>query len=156
MNKVRLFIGVFALLAIVSVSIANSGHAQRSSRSKHMQQAHLIVTPDQVKWGPGPPALPPGAELAVIEGDPSKAGASFTIRAKLPDGYKIPPHWHPTDERVTVLQGSFGRGVGGKCDAAAGRRCPQDRMHQCPWASDRMPGLLAKPSFRYRGLVHSR
>jgi len=121
MNRFRLFIGVLALLAIVSLSLANAGDPQRTSRPTHIQQAHVIVTPDQIKWGPGPPALPAGSQLAIIEGDPSKAGALFTIRAKLPDGYKIPPHWHPTDERVTVLQGSFGMGVGAKFDTAAGQ-----------------------------------
>jgi quercetin dioxygenase-like cupin family protein len=59
-----------------------------------------------------------------LEGNPSKAGVPFTIRAKFPDGYKVPPHWHPTDERVTVLQGRLGMGLGEKFDPAAGRELP--------------------------------
>lgn len=69
--------------------------------------AHVALSPDDLKWGPSPPSMPAGAEMAVLEGDPTKAGVPFTLRAKLPDGYTVPPHWHPTDERVTVLQGTL-------------------------------------------------
>ncbi len=65
-----------------------------------------------------PPSFPAGAQMAVLSGDPSKAGP-FTIRAKFPDGYKIMPHWHPTDENVTVLEGSFAMGTGEKFDQSA-------------------------------------
>lgn len=79
---------------------------------KHDKDEHVFVKPDDVKWGPAPPGLPAGAQLAVIAGDPSKAGAPFVVRAKLPDGWIVPPHWHPSDENVTVLAGTLivGRG----------------------------------------------
>ena len=64
-----------------------------------------------VKWGPGPDFLPRGARFVVIQGDPSKSGV-YTIRLRLPNGYKIPPHFHPTDEHVTVLSGTFLIGMG--------------------------------------------
>src|SRR5437763_12771735 len=72
---------------------------------------HVMVRPDDVKWGPAPPALPAGAKAAVLVGDPTKAVA-YVIRVKMPDGYKVPPHWHPTDENVTVIKGTLmiGRG----------------------------------------------
>lgn len=70
------------------------------------------VTPDEIKWGPAPPKLPPGAQFAVIQGDPSVPGALYTIRAKLPDGYSVPPHWHPMDEHVTVIEGTIELGMG--------------------------------------------
>lgn len=82
-----------------------------------------MVTPDQVKWGPGPPVLPPGAQAAVLEGDPSKAGP-LTVRLKFPDGYRVPPHSHPADERVVVIQGTLGVGTGDRFDAAAGHELP--------------------------------
>ena len=85
---------------------------------------HIVVTPDEIKWGPGPPGLPPGAQLAVLRGDPSKAGAPFTMRAKLPDGYRVPPHWHPTDENVSVVQGTLMIGMGSKWDESAGKELP--------------------------------
>jgi ketosteroid isomerase-like protein len=81
--------------------------------------AHAMVGgAGAVTWGDPPPSLPPGAKLAVLMGDPTKAGP-FTIRGQLPAGYKIPAHWHPTDEYVTVLSGTFGIGMGEKFDEAA-------------------------------------
>ena len=53
--------------------------------------------------------------MAVLSGDPTKAG-SFTVRMKAPSNYKIAPHTHPTDERLTVISGSFKIGMGEKFD----------------------------------------
>ena len=64
-----------------------------------------------VKWGPGPDFLPHGARFAVIQGDPSGSGV-YTIRLRLPNNYRFPPHFHPTDEHVTVLAGTFLVGMG--------------------------------------------
>jgi quercetin dioxygenase-like cupin family protein len=76
---------------------------------------HTMVTPNELKWGDAPPILPPGAKLAVLAGDPGKAGL-FIVRLKFPSGYKIPAHWHPTDENITVISGSFAAGMGDKLD----------------------------------------
>lgn len=65
----------------------------------------------QLNWGPAPAVFPPGAEMAVLEGNPSTA-AEFTVRLRMPDGYRIPPHTHPTDENVTVISGAFKVGMG--------------------------------------------
>ena len=62
-------------------------------------------------WGPGPPALPAGAQAAIISGDPGKAGP-FVMRLKFPAHYVIAPHWHPTDETVTVIDGKLSLGMG--------------------------------------------
>jgi hypothetical protein len=78
---------------------------------------HNAFTPDQVTWGPVPPVLAAGAQLAVLEGDPMAASGAYTVRLKMPDGYKIPPHWHPKRENVTVISGSFKVGMGDKFDA---------------------------------------
>ena len=64
-----------------------------------------------LKWGPAPAILPAGAQMAVVRGDPNKQG-EFVIQLRLPDGYRIPPHTHPTDEHVTVLEGMFSAGMG--------------------------------------------
>jgi hypothetical protein len=73
----------------------------------------MAVQANALKWGPPPPGLPAGAQVAVVSGDPSKS-AGYVIRAKLPSGYKIAPHTHPTDENVTVLSGAFHFGMGDK------------------------------------------
>ena len=72
---------------------------------------------EQMKFGPPPPALPPGATVAVIEGDPSASGKLFTLRIRVPDGYRIAPHWHLSDEHITVVSGNFRLGMGDTADA---------------------------------------
>lgn len=66
----------------------------------------VTVNASDLKWGPAPPDLPKGAELAVMHGDPTKPG-SFAMRLKAPDGYKIPPHWHTRDEELTIISGTL-------------------------------------------------
>ena len=75
---------------------------------------HIMVTPNDLKWA-DVPSLPPGAKVAVIEG-PMDQATPFTIRIKLPADYKIPAHWHPAIEHVTVLSGTFNLGMGDKLD----------------------------------------
>jgi ChrR-like protein with cupin domain len=76
----------------------------------------FAFTPDQIQYGPPPPFIAPGSQLAVIEGDPTASSGDFTVRLKMPDGYKIAPHWHPKRENVTVLSGNFKVGMGDKWD----------------------------------------
>ena len=94
----------------VAISLAALVMAQPS-------QAQNAFTPDQVKFGPAPPFLPPGAQLAVLEGDPMSSSGDFTIRLKMPDGYKVAPHTHPNRENVTVLSGTLKVGMGDQFDA---------------------------------------
>ena len=81
-------------------------------------QAQNAFTPDEVKYGPAPPFLPVGAQLAVLEGDPMASSGDFTIRLKMPDGYKVAPHTHPSRENVTVLSGTLKVGMGDQFDAS--------------------------------------
>lgn len=84
------------------------------SASAQSATGPTIVKPMALQWNP----FAPGIELAVLSGDPTKAG-HYTIRLRLTDGTKIPPHWHPEDENVTVMRGSFAAGMGDKFDDAA-------------------------------------
>ena len=107
------------LLAAISMNLAQDvKYKVKNPPAGTAGQTHTMVMPNDIKWGPAPPALPPGAQMAVLGGDPTKTGL-FTIRAKFPDGYKIMPHWHPTDENVTVLEGTFAMGIGEKFDESA-------------------------------------
>src|SRR5881394_4106939 len=83
------------------------------------KEAPALYPPDAIKWQPGPPSLPKGAMMAVLEGDPTKAGP-FVFRVKLPDGYRVPPHTHPKIERVTVIAGTFFIGQGDRFDPKKG------------------------------------
>jgi quercetin dioxygenase-like cupin family protein len=75
--------------------------------------AHVMAAVADAKWGPAPPLLPPGAQIAVLAGDPGKP-APYTVRLKFPAGYDIPAHSHPTDENVTVVSGDLFMGMGNK------------------------------------------
>jgi quercetin dioxygenase-like cupin family protein len=90
---------VGALLALVVALLTRAAAAQAPA----------------LKWGPAPPVFPPGAKFAVLQGDPSQA-ALFTVRLEFPAGYTLPPHFHPTDEHVTVISGTFLVGMGDKAD----------------------------------------
>jgi anti-sigma factor ChrR (cupin superfamily) len=79
-------------------------------------QEHQMITPADLKWA-DVPSLPQGAKIAVIEGKMSEAQA-FTVRLRFPANYKLPAHWHPAVERVTVLSGTFHMGTGDKLDQA--------------------------------------
>jgi Domain of unknown function (DUF4437) len=93
------------------------------SAQPHMEREHVVFLPDDIKWIDGPASLPPGAKMAVLEGDPTKEGA-FVLRVKMPDGFKIMPHTHPKDERVTVLSGILYMGMGEKFDESVSRAMP--------------------------------
>jgi quercetin dioxygenase-like cupin family protein len=104
---------LIALLLLVAASPA----AAQGSPTQAAEHA-IMVLPDQVSWKPAPPSLPAGARAAVLEGNPKEAGP-FTMRLALPDGYRIPPHYHPAAERVTVIKGTFQLGMGDKFDQSA-------------------------------------
>ena len=76
---------------------------------------HMLVDPDKLNWA-AVPSLPSGAQIAVIEG-PMNEAVPFTVRLKFPANYRIPPHWHPAVERVTVLSGTFNMGTGDTFDS---------------------------------------
>jgi hypothetical protein len=73
-------------------------------------------TPDTIPWGAAPPFVAAGAQLAVIEGNPAASTGDYTVRLKMPDGYRIAPHWHPKRENVTVISGTFKVGMGDTFD----------------------------------------
>jgi quercetin dioxygenase-like cupin family protein len=97
------------------------------------------MQPEEIKWGPAPPVLSPGAKIAVLAGDPATTGL-LTIRLKMPAGYIIAPHWHPTDEHVTVISGTFSLGMGDVLDKkqsktlkAGGYAVAPANMHHFAW-----------------------
>jgi len=103
-------------IALGMFAIATIGLAQDT-------KTHVAVTADEIKWGPAPPVLQKGAQFAVVSGNPGAAGP-FVIRLKIPAGYKIAPHWHPTDEHVTVISGTFALGMGEKFEQAKMKDLP--------------------------------
>ena len=97
------------ILAIVLLAATVGLHGQHN--------AHVIQSPKEAQWGPAPPFIPAGAQIAVLSGDPTKA-VPYAVRLKFPANYAIPAHSHPTDENVVVTTGAL----------SAGERRPEDRI----------------------------
>src|SRR6185503_5637033 len=119
MQRARTTLIVLAAAAAIAGGTARALAAQEAKPAAKPAEAtakHVMIAASDVKWGPAPPSLPPGAQMGVLDGDPSVAGKPFVIRAKFPDGYRVSPHWHPTDENVAVLSGTFMVGVGDAFD----------------------------------------
>jgi len=110
MNTKSILLSACAGLILAGLAVADGGDS-----------SHKILTgAGAVKWGAPPPVFAPGAQFALLEGDPAAKGGLVTVRLKLPAGYKIAPHWHPTDEHVTVLSGELSLGMGDTLDTAKG------------------------------------
>ncbi len=114
-----------------SLCFAQTGAEKKPAPAKaRSAKAHVVVSPDSLKWGPPPEgmvegSLPaefanePPAQFAVVGGDPLKPGAPYILRIKTAPGSRIAPHRHPGDEHATVLKGTIGLGLGNKFDKAA-------------------------------------
>ncbi len=111
------------LVGLAFVSYAASQDMPGSKAQQSEMGMFNVYSPSEVKWKKGPESLPAGAEIAVLEGDPSKAG-SFVFRVKAPDGFTIPPHVHPRAERITIIAGTFHIAEGEKIDKATGKAMP--------------------------------
>jgi quercetin dioxygenase-like cupin family protein len=123
----RLVIVTLAALALW----AGARAANEQDKTHGSDKDHVLVRPDDIKWGSAPAALPAGAKLAVLAGDPSKSGP-YVVRVQFPDGYKVAPHWHPTDENVTVIKGTFMMGKGDKFNAGAAEALPAGSFVRMP------------------------
>jgi quercetin dioxygenase-like cupin family protein len=105
------------LVAVAFVALASAAVFAAPVQDDAKVPDHQFIVTDDIKWVPAPPSLPPGAQVAILEGNPAKPGP-FTMRIKIPAGYKIPPHTHPAVEHVTVLSGTLNFGTGEVFDPA--------------------------------------
>jgi quercetin dioxygenase-like cupin family protein len=115
---------LFSAVAVVLVATPAAALAQTMDE-------HKVVSPQDIEWAPGPASIPPGAEAAVLYGDPSKEGL-FALRLKLPIGYHIPPHMHPKPEVVTVISGTFRLGMGETADQSKADALPTGSFFALP------------------------
>ena len=109
---------IFLLTAVALIAAPPA--AAKTARHHHAvaTKAKAAATPAELKWMDGPPGLPAGATFAVKKGNPEAKG-SFTIGIKMPAGYSVPPHWHPTDEHVTVVSGKVAYGMSDRMSRTA-------------------------------------
>jgi len=117
MNKLTAALSTLFVLTLSSVTLRGepvSAPAQTAVSG--------FYTAAELQWKDAA-ALPPGAKIAVLEGDPSKEGM-FVVRIRLPDGFHIPPHTHPKTERVTIISGTFVLAMGESLERSAARSLP--------------------------------
>jgi quercetin dioxygenase-like cupin family protein len=129
MTRVRTGVSLVFVAALVTAVAAQT--AQKEKPAAKAAAKHAPVTSADLKWGPAPPSLPPGAEAAVVDGDPTKPGP-FVMRAKFPAGYRVGPHWHPTDENLTIISGSFAVGMGDSFDEGSMKTLAQGDFVRMP------------------------
>ena len=96
------------------------GPGTRAGAEAGASTHHDAINAGELTWKDAPPSLPAGAEVAILEGDPEKKGP-FTLRIRLPAGYRVEPHTHPVDERVTVLSGTLHAATGRTFDKTKAR-----------------------------------
>lgn len=113
-GSIALTLGLTVLL--FGQTVQHKNHQATSSAAAEMK----IYPSADIQWKAGPASLPSGAKFAVLEGDPSKEGL-FTMRLMLPDGFRIPPHFHSQVEHVSVVSGTFNIGMGEKFDQTTTR-----------------------------------
>src|SRR5258705_11096240 len=89
------------------------------------------LTPDALVWTDGPSTLPPGSKMAILEGSP-KAEGMFTMRVRIPAGSAIPPHWHPRQERVTILSAAVDPGFGSVANSGNTQHYPPGSFYVNP------------------------
>jgi len=121
----------------VAGAIACLGVPASWAQSAH----HMMVTSDELKWA-DVPSVPAGAKIAVIEGPINEAGP-ITFRIKFPADYKLPAHWHPVLEHLTVISGTFNMGVGDTLDpsktkplSAGSFAIMQPKTHHFAWTKE--------------------
>lgn len=102
------------LAALLAASVLNA-------QTPPTPEPPIRLTPEAMVWTDGPPTLPPGSKMAILEGSP-KADGMFTMRVRIPAGSAIPPHWHPRQERVTILSGAVNLGFGSVANASNTKR----------------------------------
>jgi quercetin dioxygenase-like cupin family protein len=99
---------------LLSFAAASACAQQPTAPAKAASSASASRSSD-LQWGPAPAIFPAGAEMAVLSGNPGGTEL-FTVRLRFPNGYRIAPHTHPTDEHVTVISGTFLVGMGETVD----------------------------------------
>jgi quercetin dioxygenase-like cupin family protein len=107
------------LASVLTAAAILSGGSFTALRAQ--SHNHVMQTVKEAQWGPAPPFIPAGAEIAVLSGDPSKA-VPYSVRLKFPANYAIAAHSHPTDENVVVVSGAFTMGNGDKLTKGAGNK----------------------------------
>lgn len=150
----RFFITLITLITCLCLSTSSLALKSNSSKNIKGKKADPVVIdiddptkpivcePSNTEWAQAPEALPTGAKIAVVEGNPVHPG-TFTMRLKLPPNYSIPAHWNTYDEHITVISGALNLGMGDSIDPSKSKSLPEGsyvripaKMHHFAWTGD--------------------
>jgi quercetin dioxygenase-like cupin family protein len=119
------------LLAVALLFTALAFAQTTTGGSATTAQSPLFVTPGKIEWKPITAGMPPGAQIAVLSGNPGADGP-FILRIKVPDGYRIAPHRHPVVETTTVISGEMRIGLGDTFDESKMQTMPAGSVFSIP------------------------
>ena len=91
-----------AMFCLMSLLLPITAGADSAAREPALAVPHKDPS---LKWGPCPPFIPAGCQIAVLHGDPGKANADVFF--KVPANFEIPNHWHTSAERMTLVSGEL-------------------------------------------------
>ncbi len=137
---------LLTLFALVLLPFGVIAAGQPTTQPMAPASTHAMMKAATLQWGEAPPGLERGAQIAVLSGDPGQP-APFVLRLKLPPGYKIATHWHPTDEHVTVLEGDLTLAMGDGAQAHSATFGPGDYVllpARMPHAASTQAGAVAQ------------
>jgi quercetin dioxygenase-like cupin family protein len=115
-----LLLGVTGVMVVATAVMAQAESTVRSLATTLYDRVRIALTPEAISWEP----VFDGAEIAVLAGDPEEVGSPYVIRVKYRDGLKVLPHWHSSDESITVISGTWVMGVGKRYDLSVAQEFP--------------------------------
>lgn len=150
MKRSAILIASGIVITLMLVSFANSQEKMSPGVSPTEMGEFNVFPAGEIKWQKGPASLPAGAEMAVLEGDPSKPGP-FVFRVKVPDGFTIAPHTHPKAERLTVIAGTFHIAMGEKVDKNTGKTMPTGSFGYWPAGMKHFAWVTSETIVQFHG-----
>lgn len=117
---IGLLLGATGLLVVATAVIAQTESTGRSLATSLYHRLRVALTPEAIEWEP----VFEGTEIALLVGDPEEASSPYVLRVKYQDGVKVLPHWHSSEECITVISGTWVMGVGERYDLSVAQEFP--------------------------------
>jgi len=93
------------IVLIFALFLASMTYAQNGDSTGMENSVLKSIDDPTLQWGPCPPFMPEGCNIAVLHGDPSKDKADVLFRVN--GKSSIPNHWHNSAERMVLLSGKM-------------------------------------------------
>ncbi|MGZ5566658.1 MAG: cupin domain-containing protein [Limisphaerales bacterium] len=105
------------LAGLIAATISVSAQTQATTPTAPPPAGHPIAgfIAQEDAWINAPPALA-GAQMMILQGDITKPGP-YTVRLRLPAGFKVPLHWNDNEVNMTVISGLLHIGIAPTYDA---------------------------------------